>query len=53
MWSVALTDFFQMIIIVVGMAIAAFFVTSLPGVGGMGTVISTAYDAGKFDIFPS
>ena len=30
MWSVALTDFFQMIIIVIGMAIAAFFVSSLP-----------------------
>jgi solute:Na+ symporter, SSS family len=35
MWSVALTDFFQMIIIVVGMLIAAFFVSSLPEAGGM------------------
>lgn len=52
MWSVAMTDFFQMIIIVVGMTIAAFFVTSLPGAESMGNVISAAYDAGKFDILP-
>lgn len=52
MWSVALTDFFQMIIIVVGMLIAAFFVTSLPGAGGMSHVLSTAYDAGKFTLLP-
>ncbi len=52
MWSVALTDFFQMIIIVVGMLIAAFFVTSLPGAGGMSHVISAAYDAGKFTLLP-
>ncbi len=52
MWSVALTDFFQMIIIVVGMAIASFFVTSLPGAGGMTHVISEAYSAGKFDLLP-
>lgn len=31
MWSVALTDFTQMIMIVVGMAIAAFFVTGEVG----------------------
>lgn len=52
MWSVAMTDFFQMIIIVVGMAIAAFFVTGLPGADGMGHVISTAYSAGKLDLLP-
>ena len=52
MWSVALTDFFQMIIIIVGMVIASFFVTSLPGAGGMINVISTAYNAGKFDLLP-
>ncbi len=52
MWSVALTDFFQMIIIVIGMLFAAFFVSNLPGAGGMTNVISTAYDAGKFDLLP-
>lgn len=31
MWSVALTDFMQMIMIVAGMAIAAFFVTGEVG----------------------
>jgi Na+/proline symporter len=30
MWSVAMTDFFQMIIIVVGMTIAAIYVVDLP-----------------------
>ena len=48
----AMTDFFQMIIIVVGMTLAAFFVTGLPGADGMGHVMSTAYAAGKFDLLP-
>ncbi len=52
MWSVALTDFFQMIIIVVGMIIATFFVTSLPWADNMWNVISTAYNDGKFDLLP-
>jgi solute:Na+ symporter, SSS family len=51
MWSVALTDFFQMIIIVVGMFIASFFVAGLPGADGMSNVISTAVADGKFDLF--
>lgn len=52
MWSVALTDFFQMIIIVVGMLIASFFVTSLPGADGMFNVVQHAYENGKFDLLP-
>ncbi len=48
----AMTDFFQMIIIVVGMAGAAFFVTNMPGAGGMTNVISEAYNSGKFDLLP-
>lgn len=48
----ALTDFFQMIIIVVGMILAAWYVTNLPNAGGMANVISTAYDAGKFNLLP-
>lgn len=52
MWSVAMTDFFQMIIIVIGMIFAAWYVTNLPGAGGMTNVISEAYNAGKFDLLP-
>lgn len=52
MWSVAMTDFFQMIIIVVGMLIASVFVTSLPWAESMGNVISSAYAAWKFDLLP-
>ncbi len=52
MWSVALTDFFQMIIIVVGMFIASIFVTNLPGADGMWNVVEHAYLNGKFDILP-
>jgi SSS family solute:Na+ symporter len=49
MFSVAITDFFQMILILVGMAFAAFFVSDLAG--GPTTVIAHAADAGKFDNF--
>ncbi len=49
----ALTDFFQMIIIVVGMTIAAFYVVDLPGAGGAASVIREASLAGKFDLFPN
>jgi solute:Na+ symporter, SSS family len=52
MWSVALTDFFQMIIIVVGMVIATFYVASLSGAGSISTVFSTALADGKFDLLP-
>lgn len=48
----AMTDFFQMIIIVVGMVIASFFVTNLPGADGMINVVEHAYNAGKFDLLP-
>lgn len=52
MWSVALTDFFQMIIIVVGMIIAAMYVADLPGAWGVTNVVREASLAGKFDLFP-
>lgn len=50
MWSVALTDFFQMIIIVVGLLYIAYVVSSL--VGGPQRVIDHAAAAGKFEFAP-
>ena len=50
MWSVALTDFFQMIIIVVGLAYIAYVIGDLAG--GPGKVISSASEAGKFEFWP-
>jgi solute:Na+ symporter, SSS family len=50
MWSVALTDFFQMIIIVVGMlGIAAILAAKA---GGVGAVVAHASAAGKFNFLP-
>lgn len=50
MWSVAMTDFFQMIIIVVGLLYIAYIVSDLAG--GPGVVVSHAAAAGKFDFMP-
>lgn len=50
MWSVALTDFFQMIIIVVGMLYIGWIVSN--EVGGVGTVINHAHAAEKFEFWP-
>jgi solute:Na+ symporter, SSS family len=50
MWSVALTDFFQMILIVLGMVYIAFVATGL--VGGVDKVIASASAAGKFEFWP-
>ena len=49
MWSVAITDFIQMIIIVVGMLYIGGEVSSQAG--GVGVVVRHAIDAGKFDNF--
>lgn len=49
MWSVAITDFMQMIMIVVGMIIIAFYVSDKAG--GADVVVSHAIDAGKFSNF--
>jgi SSS family transporter len=51
MWSVALTDFFQMIIIVLGMLYIAYVVSGLAG--GADKVIAHAAAAGKFEFFPA
>ena len=51
MFSVAITDFIQMIIIVLGMLYIGWEVSGLAG--GVGTVISHAAAAGKFNILPA
>lgn len=50
MWSVALTTFFQMIIIVVGLFWIAYLVSDMAG--GVGTVVAHAQAAGKFNFWP-
>lgn len=49
MWSVAMTDFFQMIIIMVGMLLVAWFVWG--EAWGAWAVVSRAIDDGKFSLF--
>jgi solute:Na+ symporter, SSS family len=50
MWSVALTDFVQMIVIVIGLVLIAWFAADLAG--GAGRVIEYAATEGKFQFFP-
>ena len=50
MWSVALTDFLQMIIIVVGLSLIAWFAADLAG--GTGKVIDYAAGKDMFKFFP-
>jgi SSS family transporter len=51
MWSVALTDLFQTIVIIIGLSLVAWLVGDLAG--GAGKVIAQAQAEGKFDFFPS
>jgi SSS family solute:Na+ symporter len=51
MWSVALTDFFQMTIIVVGLLYIAYLVSGMAG--GAQQVVAHAAAAGKFHIAPA
>ena len=51
MWAVAITDFLQMIIIVIGMLYIGGNVADMAG--GVGNVISHAAAAGKFEFLPS
>ncbi|WP_151448067.1 sodium:solute symporter family protein [Lacisediminimonas profundi] len=51
MWSVAITDFLQMIIIVIGMLYIGWEVSGM--VGGAGNVIAHAKAAGKLEFWPS
>ncbi len=50
MWSVALTDLFQSVVILVGLWAVAWFVGDMAG--GSGKVIAAAADAGKFEFWP-
>jgi SSS family transporter len=50
MWSVALTDFVQMIVIAIGLLAIAWFAADLAG--GAGKVIDYAATNGKFRFFP-
>ncbi|MDY7540317.1 sodium:solute symporter family protein [Undibacterium sp. RTI2.1] len=51
MWSVAITDFLQMIIIVIGMLYIGWEVSGM--VGGAGNVIAHAANAGKLEFWPA
>ena len=51
MWSVALTDFVQMIVIGLGLLAIAWFAADLAG--GAGKVIEYAAREGKFQLFPT
>lgn len=51
MWSVALTDFVQMIVIALGLIAIAWFAADLAG--GAGKVVDYAVKEGKFQFFPS
>jgi SSS family solute:Na+ symporter len=51
MWAVAVTDFLQMIVVVVGLLYIGWEVSDM--VGGVGVVISHASDAGKFQFWPA
>ncbi|GAB4466087.1 MAG: sodium:solute symporter family protein [Burkholderiaceae bacterium] len=50
MWSVALTDFFQMVIIVIGLALIAIFAAELAG--GTDKVVAYAVERDMFRFFP-
>jgi len=51
MWSVALTDFVQMIVIAAGLLAIAWFAADLAG--GAGKVVDYAVREGKFQFFPT
>jgi len=50
MWSVALTDLFQSVMIIAGVTLIAWFVGDMAG--GAGKVVAAAADAGKFEFWP-
>ncbi|HEX9184004.1 MAG TPA: sodium:solute symporter family protein, partial [Burkholderiales bacterium] len=50
MWSVAMTDLFQSVVILVGLAAVAWLVGDMAG--GAGKVLAAATEAGKFDFWP-
>jgi len=50
MWSVAMTDLFQSVMIIAGLGIIAWFVGDQAG--GPGKVVGAAVEAGKFEFWP-
>jgi Na+/proline symporter len=50
MWSVAMTDLFQSVMIIVGLGVIAWFVGDMAG--GPGKVIAAAAEAGRFEFWP-
>src|SRR3954469_11390262 len=50
MWSVAMTDLFQSVMIVFGLGVIAWFVGDMAG--GPGKIITAAAEAGKFEFWP-
>ena len=50
MWSVAMTDLFQTVVILVGLLAVAWLMADMAG--GAGTVVQAAIDADKFAFFP-
>ncbi len=50
MWSVALTDLFQSVMIILGLTAIAWLVGDMAG--GTGTVLAAAAEAGKFEFWP-
>ncbi len=52
MWSVALTTFFQMTVIVIGLLWISVLVGAMPAVNGVAPVIEHARAAGKFEFWP-
>jgi SSS family solute:Na+ symporter len=50
MWSVALTDLFQSVVILIGLGAIAWLVADRAG--GVATVVTAAADAGKFEFWP-
>ena len=51
MWSVALTDLFQSVVIVLGLIYVAVLASGMAG--GFGVVVQHAADAGKFSFWPT
>jgi len=50
MWSVAVTDLFQSVVIIAGLSAIAWLVSDMAG--GAGRVVAAAAEAGKFEFWP-
>src|SRR3954471_1434429 len=50
MWSVAMTDLFQSVMIIVGVVLIAWVVGDMAG--GPGKIVAAASEAGRFEFFP-